>query len=127
MSSALTLPDPAQARDYFADKMSFTTGPVELQRAMAEGNLQVVDVRAAEDFHRGHIPGAINLPEDLWDTAAGLNKGQVNVLCCYSQVCHLAATAAVRFAERGFPVMELEGGFAGWKQHKLPVEKSRRE
>ena len=28
-----------------------------------------------------------------------LNKKKINVLYCYSQVCHLAATAAVEFAK----------------------------
>jgi rhodanese-related sulfurtransferase len=124
MSTAtLTTPDPARAKEYFADKMAFTTGPVELPRAMQEGNVNLIDVRAAEDFRQGHIPGAINVPQDAWHSAGGLQRDKTNVLYCYSQVCHLAATAAIQFAERGFPVMELEGGFAGWKENKLPVEK----
>jgi 3-mercaptopyruvate sulfurtransferase SseA len=44
------------------------------------------------------------------------------VLYCYSQVCHLAATVAIRLAGEGYPVKELEGGFEGWKEHDLPVE-----
>ena len=125
MSSTLTMPDPVKAREYFENKMSFTTGPVELNRAMAEGNIAIIDVRAAEDYQKGHIPGAISLPHDRWDSLEGLSRDRTNVLYCYSQVCHLAATAAVQFAERGYPVMELEGGFAGWKENKLPVEKGR--
>ena len=43
---------------------------------------------------------------------------------CYSQVCHLAATAAVEFAGKGYSVMEMEGGFEAWKEHDLEIETS---
>ena len=115
---------PAQARAYFEAKLAFTTGPVELNRWIKTGedNLVVVDVRAAEDYAKGHIPGAINLPKEKWDTLEGLEKAKVNVLYCYTMVCHLAAGAAAHFAGRGFPVMELEGGFETWKEYDLDVE-----
>lgn len=35
----------------------------------------------------------------------------MNVLYCYSQVCHLAATAAVQFTGHGYSIMELDGGW----------------
>jgi rhodanese-related sulfurtransferase len=87
-----------------------------------EDNLVVVDVRAAEDFAKGHIPGAINLPKDEWDGARGLETDKTNVIYCYTQQCHLAANACVQFAARGYPVMELEGGFEVWKEHQLDIE-----
>src|ERR1043166_191619 len=117
--------DPAQALQYFKNKMSFTTGPVELDRALKQHeNLVVIDVRAAEDFQKGHIPGSINLPKDRWNKPEGLRQDALNVVLCYSQVCHLAANAAAEFAGRGFPVMELEGGFKAWEEHELEIEKS---
>ena len=107
------------------DKLTFTTGPVELNRELEAGakNIVVVDVRAEEDYREGHIPGAINLPKEQWDTLEGLSKDKLNVLYCYSHVCHLAATAAVQFAEHGFSVMEMDGGFAAWKENELKIEK----
>ena len=63
----------------------------------------------------------MNLPKDRWSTLEGLRKDKINVVYCYSQVCHLAAAAAFEFASRGYPVMELEGGFAGWRAHNLPT------
>lgn len=124
MNAILTLPDPAKAREYFEDKMAFTTGPVELDRAMKSGedDVVVVDVRRPEDFRRGHIPGAINLPHEKWETPTGLNREKLTVLYCFSQVCHLAATAAIELSARGFPVKELEGGFEGWKQQGMKVD-----
>lgn len=115
-------PNPARARDYFAAKMEFTTGPVELGRELQGGDVVVVDVRAAEDYAKGHIPGAISLPQDRWERPEGLDRQRINVLYCYSQVCHLAARAAVELSSQGYPVRELEGGFEGWKQNDMPIE-----
>jgi len=112
-----------KAKEYFEAKMAFTTGPVELERMMKQGQVNVVDVRAAEDYAQGHIPGAVNLPKDKWHTLEGLRKDKTNVIYCYSQVCHLAAAAALEFASKGYPVMELEGGFRGWKEHEMDIEK----
>ena len=66
--------DPARAKAYFEEKLAFTTGPVELDRWIKahEDNLVVVDVRAAEDYDKGHIPGAINVPREQWERPQGL-------------------------------------------------------
>jgi rhodanese-related sulfurtransferase len=121
MTTQTFIQDPAKARAYFEAKMAFTTGPVELERMMKGNEVNVVDLRAAEDFAAGHIPGAINLPWDRWHTLDGLRKDKTNVLYCYSQVCHLAATAAVEFSTRGYPIMELEGGWRWWKEDGFPT------
>jgi rhodanese-related sulfurtransferase len=81
-----------------------------------------VDVRLEEEYRAGHIPGAINLPHERWQTFEGLVRDRPNVLVCYSHVCHLAAQAAVDFGRAGYPVMELEGGWKEWQRNKLPTE-----
>lgn len=123
-ATALKPNSPTEALRYFEDKMQFTTGPVELNRwREQQGNqIVIVDVRAAEDYQKGHIPGAINLPQEQWNRYAGLVKDKQNILYCYSEVCHLAATAAVEFARAGYPVMELQGGWDEWQEYSLPVE-----
>lgn len=123
MASGTAVHDPAKAKQYFENKMAFTTGPVELERMIQAGSVNVVDVRAAEDYAEGHIPGAINLPKDQWQTQKGLRKDKTNVLYCYSIVCHLAATAAVEFAGQGYPVMELDGGWKWWKEEGFEIER----
>jgi rhodanese-related sulfurtransferase len=115
--------DPARAKAFFEQKVAFSTGPVELSHAI-EGheNVVIVDVREAEDYAKAHIPGAINIPKSNWDSAEGLRKDAMNVVYCYTQQCHLAANACVRFAGQGYPVMELDGGFEVWQQHDLDTE-----
>jgi len=116
-------PDPSFAKEYFKSKLAFTTGPVELKRYMDEKDaIKIIDVRQAEHFKEGHIPGAVNLTMDKWDSLEGLDKGKVNIIYCYSHVCHLAANAAFKFAEKGYSVMELDGGFKTWTDHNMTVE-----
>ena len=128
MVTKLKIPSAAKAKKYFQDKMAFTTGPVELERMVTQGQpVNIVDVRSAEDYDEGHIPGAVNLPKDQWTDAkivkTRLRKDRINVVYCYSHVCHLAATAAIGFASKGYPVMELEGGWRYWKDNDFAVEK----
>jgi rhodanese-related sulfurtransferase len=123
MATHVGTQDTARAKEFFEAKMAFTTGPVELERMMKTGEVNIVDVRAAEDYAEGHIPGAINLPKDRWSTLSGLRKDKTNVLYCYSMVCHLAATAAVEFSGKGYSVMELDGGWRWWKEDGFDVEK----
>jgi rhodanese-related sulfurtransferase len=115
--------DPTKARQFFQDKVAFTTGPAELSSALKSGReIRVIDVRAAKDFDREHIPGAVNLPEDQWHLLNRLSLDHLNVIYCYSQVCHLGARAAIEFSSAGFSVMEMDGGFAAWKEYRLPTE-----
>ncbi len=124
MATKLMITDPTKAREYFAAKMAFTTGPVELERMLQQGEaVNVVDVRDADDYAEGHIPGSVNLPRDQWGTSKGLRKDKINVLYCYTHVCHLAAAAALEFAGKGYPVMELEGGWRTWKDGGFDIEK----
>ena len=123
MATPLKKNDPEKARRFFADKMAFTTGPVEVANNLKQGtNLAIIDVREPEDFHKGHVPGAMNLPFDRWNTCEGLRRDVLNVVYCYSPVCHLAAMAAVGFAAKGYSVMEMDGGFEAWKEKDMEIE-----
>lgn len=119
----MSLVDTNKAVKFFKNKLEFTTGPVELQHMIEDKeDINIVDVRYPADFHTSHIPGAVNIPPGEWDSAHGLDHHKVNIIYCYSQVCHLAAKAALEFAGHGFVVMELEGGFDEWKKHQFSVE-----
>ena len=118
----MTLVDTNKAVEYFQTKLEFTTGPLELKSMIdADENINIIDVRLHEDYLAGHIPGSINLPKDDWYTLEGLSHNKNNIVYGYSGVCHLAAEAALYFAEHGYSVIELEGGFDEWKKYELPV------
>lgn len=121
------LNDPKEAAEYFARKLAFTCGPSDVNAWLTEkAAVNIVDVRAAEDFAKGHVPLAISLPKDRWQSFAGLARDRLNVVYCYTHVCHLAARAARLFAENGFPVMEMEGGIKAWREYHFLVEGAER-
>lgn len=112
------------ARDFFAQKLAFVTGPFEVDGMIRRGeNVTIVDVRLPSDYAAGHVPGAVNLPQGKWHTAAGVPKDRTAVLYCYNQTCKLATAAAVELASRGIAVVEMEGGFDTWQKYGLAVEK----
>jgi len=46
----------AKAKQFFADKMAFTTGPVEISHQIEKGeDVAIIDVREAKDFKKGHV------------------------------------------------------------------------
>jgi rhodanese-related sulfurtransferase len=115
----------AKAKQFFADKMAFTTGPVEISHQIEKGeDVSIIDVREAKDFKKGHVPGAISLPQKKWSTPAGLRRDTMNIIYCYAQNCHLGANAAMQFAAKGYSVMEMDGGFESWKEQGLQITKS---
>ena len=116
--------DVEAAREHFQAKQSFTTGPHELTGMLdRKEDIVVVDVRFPSDFRKAHVPGAVNLPKGKWHeaAAAGLSKEKLNVLYCYNQTCHMAAEAALQLLDAGYPVVEMEGGFATWEANSYPV------
>lgn len=116
--------DATEAKEFFAKKVAFTLGPVELKHQIEEGeNIAIIDVRDADDYRKGHVPGALNLPKTEWDTLNGLHEDATNIIYCYTQTCHLGAQAALKFAEHGYRVMEMEGGFAAWQENEFEIEK----
>jgi len=69
----------------------------------------LVDVRLPEEYARGHLPDAINVPlRSLRGEAAGMDKGRTLVVYC--DTGRRSASAAFLFSERGFHVRLVDGG-----------------
>jgi rhodanese-related sulfurtransferase len=78
---------------------------------------QFVDVRTAEEFARGSIYGALNIPLDvLRERFAELDDVETLVNCEVGQRGH-AATMLLR--ELGFRAVNLDGGYRTW--HSSPA------
>ena len=88
--------------------------------------LVVLDVRTADEFAAGHVPGARNVSHDLLASRigelAGVRDKQV-VLYCRSGRRSLMAEDVLRKA--GFKnIAHLEGDYLAWEAEKRPVERS---
>ncbi len=124
MKGKFKTPDPRKAKRYFSRKVSFSTDPIELGRWLKERkDIKILDVRDAKSFAKGHLPGAVHLPEERWSKAGALDKKRTYIVYGDTLVSRRAARAALELASQGLPVMELEGGFESWKELGRPVEK----
>ena len=83
----------------------------------------LLDVRTAEEFAEGHVPGAKNIPVgELEAHLADIPKDRPVVVYCH--VGGRAALASSRLRERGYTnVSEMQGSMTAWEAQKLPVEK----
>jgi rhodanese-related sulfurtransferase len=95
----------------------------ELRQRLAQGRAVLVDVRPAEEFLAGHIPGAISMPiEDLARRSARLPARKEVIAYCRGPYCVMAYDAVVRLRARGRRARRLVDGFPEWRAAGLPVE-----
>lgn len=110
--------DTEKAKDFFEKRLAYTLGPVEVKAMLQKPNVKLIDVRHKDDYQEGHIEHALSIPkDDLKDSLELLSKTDVNIVYCYNQQCHLAASAAYTLAKNGYPTMEMEGGFKTWVEN----------
>jgi rhodanese-related sulfurtransferase len=85
----------------------------------------VIDVREDAEYAKGHIVGARHIPLGQIEARAKelqKYKSKPVIACCETGSRSSAAIATLR--KLGFEnVYNLAGGYAGWQQAGLPVEK----
>jgi glyoxylase-like metal-dependent hydrolase (beta-lactamase superfamily II)/rhodanese-related sulfurtransferase len=89
-----------------------------------EPNLVVVDVREAEAFRAGHIPGARHIPRGQLELVAdgAFPDPDVRILT-YCQFGKISTLAAATLRSMGFrSAVALDGGFRDWLAAGHPVE-----
>jgi rhodanese-related sulfurtransferase/DNA-binding transcriptional ArsR family regulator len=95
----------------------------ELLARIKSGSATVIDVRPAEEYRAGHIPGALSVPlDDLETRLAELPDSTDIVAYCRGTNCVLAHEAARLLAARGYRAARLTDGMLEWRLAELPVE-----
>lgn len=89
--------------------------------ASGADNYIIVDLRAAADYEKEHVKGAVNIPlANLKEKLSSLSKDKTLILYCYSG--QTAAMATLPLKVEGYKLMSLNAGFGG-EAAKLPTEK----
>ena len=78
----------------------------------------LLDVREANEFHAGHIPGAVNIPRGLLEfklsASPELTSRDLNIVL-YCKTSGRAALATCALHDMGYlNVQSIEGGFDAW-------------
>jgi rhodanese-related sulfurtransferase len=84
-------------------------------------NPQIVDLRPADDFAKGSLPNARNIPAATVSARVGeLKKDKPVLLVCATGTS--AGRTAAHLRSQGFAdVYVLAGGIAGWREAGLPL------
>ncbi|MDH3689356.1 MAG: rhodanese-like domain-containing protein [Gammaproteobacteria bacterium] len=118
---ALIVLDPIRRRASGVSVVSAT----ELPRLINHESAIVVDISDVNDYKKGHVPNAINIPLDSFsDGINKLRKHKSKPIVVACRAGNRAARAASILRKEGFESLyTLSGGFASWEKENLPVEK----
>ena len=88
----------------------------QFARTIARPEVQLVDVRTAEEYADGHLPHAVNIDvtaDDFATQITSLDKEQPVAIYCRSG--RRSKQAAKQMSEAGYQVTELKGGIGSWQ------------
>ncbi|MBX3234272.1 MAG: metalloregulator ArsR/SmtB family transcription factor [Labilithrix sp.] len=88
----------------------------ELLRRVKAGAVTVLDVRPAEEYRAGHLPGALSIPvAELKSRLKELPKNRTIVAYCRGPYCVMAVEAVELLRKRGFKAHRMELGVVDWR------------
>lgn len=96
----------------------------DLASRLAEGSVTVLDVRPADEYAAGHIPGALNATvAELERIAPTLDPGSEIVAYCRGPYCIYSHQAVTVLRNLGLKARRLEGGLPEWREDGHDVER----
>ncbi|KKC40998.1 ArsR family transcriptional regulator [Devosia epidermidihirudinis] len=100
-------------------------GAAELLERMQGDAVTLLDVRPADEFAAGHLPGAINVTlEELEQRLSEFPDKREIVAYCRGPYCMLSLDAARALRQRGYTVRRLQEGLPEWRAAGYPVQMS---
>lgn len=95
----------------------------ELDALLRDEKVMVVDVREADEYAAGHIPGAINMPLSTFQASKLPDPGAKKlILNCLGGKRSGMALDKCGIAQAAVDT-HLSGGFNAWQAARLPVER----
>ena len=110
---------------YFSARLAHETDPSDVYAAQRAGDAFVlVDVRGDAAWTQGRITGAIHMPyAEIPDRALReIDPETPVVVYCWSPGCNAGQKGALAFAQLGYRVREMIGGYEYWVREGQPYE-----
>jgi rhodanese-related sulfurtransferase len=103
---------------------SLTISATKFNEAIVKPGIQILDVRTAGEYQSGHIKNALqanwNDAKEFQDRTQYVDKSKTVYIYC--QAGGRSAAAQNDLIQKGYKVVNLEGGMSNWKMNQLPVE-----
>lgn len=108
----------ACSQDKFGD-----TDVTGFSKLISGSGVTILDVRTAQEYAEGHIEGALNIDvkDDRFLQTAEQQLSKENTIAVYCRSGKRSASAAALLADKGYKVVNLEGGIMAWQQHHMPT------
>lgn len=101
--------------------LPFELPPDRVADLLAQGAIQLVDVRESYEREAGHVPGSRHVElSRLTEAAPSIDHERPIVFVC--RVGARSAMAAWSFARAGYDAHNLVGGMVAWAEYGLPME-----
>lgn len=93
-----------------------------LLKRVKDGSVTILDVRPAEEYRAGHIPGALSVPlGQLEGLLSNLPRNQEIVAYCRGPYCVLSIQAVEILREKGFKAVRIEEGIQDFRAMGFPI------
>lgn len=111
-------------REFYRDPHGMEPiGAEELLERVRCGEVTVLDVRPADEYRAGHIPGARSIPLDELSSRLGkIPRDQEVVAYCRGPWCMMSLDAVEWLRERGFRARVMKEGVPEWRAAGRRVE-----
>lgn len=97
-----------------------------IQHPQNHPNTMILDTRTKELYQKGHIPGALNLPQETFEQTYDQLKPKIQrkqlITYCASSSCPTAQTVSQKLAENGEHVQIYKEGWEEWTIMQNPIE-----
>lgn len=119
--------------DFVADALTRVQeiSPEAVRDSLDDRDYLLLDVREADEFAAGHIPGAVNVPRGFLEVRADLEhykrdprlEDRNQKIICYCGGGHRSALAADVLQKMGFKSpLSMAGGWTQWVGSGFPTE-----
>ena len=90
----------------------------EFAQIIGDGSVVLLDVRTPQEFSEGHIEGAMNIDvkDSLFITNVQRQIAPGSRVAVYCRSGRRSMSAAQQMVEKGYDVVNLEGGFLAWEE-----------